>query len=147
MSIYIENRKARFNYTIEDTFEAGIQLLGFEVKSIKNGRGNLNSAFCIIRGGQAYILNMHILPYQPNNTDLAYNPERTRKLLLSKKEIKKLSEKDKIKGLTLVPISVYSKGRYIKVSIAIARGKKDFNKKQTIKERDLDREMEREYKR
>ena len=145
--IYIENRKAHFNYEIEETFESGIQLLGHEVKSIKKGQGNINSAFCVVRGGEAYILNMHVPPYQPHNTDIGYDPDRTRKLLLSKKEIKKLAEKDSIKGLTLVPISVYSKGPYIKVSIGIGRGKKEFNKKEKIKERDLDREMEREYKR
>ncbi len=146
MATYIDNRKAHFNYTIEETFEAGIELYGFEVKSIKKGSGNINSAFCIVRGGEAYIIGMNIPPYQPHNVDPAYNPERTRRLLLSKKEIKKLGEKDDIKGLTLVPISLYSKGRYIKVSIAVARGKKTFDKREKIKKRDLDREMEREYK-
>ena len=97
-----------------------------------------------MRGGEAYIIGMNIPPYQPHNVDPAYNPERTRRLLLSKKEIKKLGEKDDIKGLTLVPISLYSKGRYIKVSIAVARGKKTFDKREKIKKRDLDREMERE---
>ena len=147
MTIYVDNRKAHFNYSIEDTFEAGIELLGFEVKSIKKGQGNLNSAFCIVRGGEAYIIGLHVPPYQPNNTDTTYDPDRTRKLLLSKKEIKKLADKDDIKGLTLVPLSMYSKGPYIKVSVAVARGKKVFDKRETIKNRDLDREMAREYKR
>ena len=146
MATYIDNRKAHFNYSIEDTCEAGIELLGFEVKSIKNGLGNINSAFCIVRGGEAYIIGMHIPPYQPHNIDLGYNPDRNRRLLLSKKEIKKLAEKDNIKGLTLIPIALYSKGRYIKVSIAVARGKKVFDKRETIKKRDLDREIRREYK-
>lgn len=146
MTTYIDNRKAHFNYSIEDTFEAGIELHGFEVKAIKNGTGNINSAFCIVRGGEAYIIGMHIPPYQPHNIDPAYDPDRTRRLLLSKKEIKKLADKDNIKGLTLIPISLYSKGPYIKVSVAVARGKKEFNKKEKIKKRDLDREMEREYK-
>lgn len=146
MATYIDNRKAHFNYSIEETFEAGIELLGFEVKAIKNGLGNINSAFCVVRGGEAYIIGMHIPPYQPHNIDLGYDPDRTRRLLLSKKEIKKLADKDSTKGLTLVPISLYSKGPYIKVSIAVARGKKVFNKKETIKKRDLDREMSREYK-
>ena len=146
MAVYIDNRKAHFNYTIEDTFEAGIELLGHEVKSIKNGSGNINSAFCVVRGGEAYIIGMHIPPYQPHNIDVTYDPDRTRRLLLSKKEIKKLGEKDNIKGLTLVPISLYSKGPYIKVSVAIARGKKVFDKRETIKKRDLDREISREYK-
>lgn len=147
MTVFVENRKAHFNYTIEDTYEAGIKLLGFEAKAIKAGQGNINSAFCIVRGGEAFIVGMHIPPYQPKNTPESYDPERTRKLLLSKKEIKKLAEKDDIKGLTLVPISVYSKGPYIKVSIAIGRGKKVFDKRETIKKRDLDREVRREYKR
>lgn len=146
MSVYIDNRKAHFNYTIEDTYEAGIELLGHEVKSIKKGQGNINSAFCVVRGGEAYIIGMHIPPYQVNNTDPAYDPDRTRRLLLSKKEIKKLADKDDIKGLTLVPLSLYSKGRYIKVSVAVARGKKTFDKRETIKKRETDIEIRREYK-
>ncbi|MFA6515254.1 MAG: SsrA-binding protein SmpB [Candidatus Paceibacterota bacterium] len=146
MATFIDNRKVHFNYTIEDKYEAGIELLGSEVKAIKNGSGNINSAFCIIRGGEAFIVNMNIPPYQPHNIDIGYNPERTRRLLLSKKEIKELSEKDDIKGLTLVPISLYSKGRHIKVSIAVARGKKVFDKRETIKKRDVDREIRREFK-
>jgi SsrA-binding protein len=146
MTVYIDNRKAHFNYTIEDTYEAGIELQGHEVKAIKNGMGVLTSALCIIRGGEAYVVGMHISPYQPHNVSPGYDPDRTRRLLLSKKEIKKLSDKDGVKGLTLIPISLYSKGPYIKVSIAIARGKKVFNKEETIKKRDLDREMSREYK-
>jgi SsrA-binding protein len=146
MTTYIDNRKAHFNYSIEETFEAGIDLLGHEVKAIKNKTGNINSAFCIVRGGEAYIVGMHIPPYQPNNIGPDYDPDRTRRLLLSKKEIKKLADKDSIKGLTLIPISLYSKGPYIKVSVAIARGKKVFDKRETIKKRDIDREMSREYK-
>lgn len=146
MPIYTENRKAHFNYSIEETFEAGIELSGFEVKSVKNGLANINSAFCIVRGGEAFIIGMHIEPYQPHNTNPGYDKERTRRLLLSKKEIKKLGEKDDIKGLTLVPLSLYSKGPYIKVSVAVARGKKEFDKRETIKKRDIDRELSREYK-
>ena len=146
MTVYIDSRKAHFNYSVEETFEAGIELSGSEVKSIKKGQGNINSAFCIIRGGEAYIVGMNIPPYQPNNTGAGYDPEQNRRLLLSKKEIKKLAEKDNIKGLTLVPLSLYSKGRYIKVGIAVARGKKVFDKRETIKKRDLDREISREYK-
>lgn len=147
MPIYINNRKAHFNYEVMDTFEAGIKLKGAEVKSIKKGQGNINSAFCIVRGKEAYIVGMHIPPYQPKNTYPGYDPEQTRNLLLSKKEIKKLGEKDSIKGLTLIPLSLYSKGPYIKISVAIARGKRTIDKRETIKKRDLDREMRREYKR
>ncbi len=143
MATYIDNRKAHFNYAIEETFEAGLELMGFEVKSIKNGTGNISAAFCIIRGGEAFIVGMHIPPYQPNNNMVAYDPERTRRLLLSKKDIKYLSNKDGIKGLTLVPLSLYSKGRRIKVSVAVARGKKVYDKRESIKKRDLDREERR----
>lgn len=146
MATYVDNKKAYFNYTVEDTFEAGIELSGFEVKSIKKGQGSLNSAFCIVRGGEAFLIGLHIPPYQPNNIDLGYNPDRNRRLLLSKKEIRLLADKDSIKGLTLVPLSLYSKGRYIKVQIAVARGKKVFDKRETIKKRDTDREIRREYK-
>ncbi len=146
MTTFIDNRKAHFNYSIEETFEAGIELSGFEVKSIKNGKGSIVAAFCIVRGGEAFIIGMHIPPYQPHNIDLGYDPDRNRRLLLSKKEIKKLAEKDAIKGLTLIPISLYSKGPYIKVSIAVARGKKVFDKRETIKKRDVDREIRRTLK-
>ncbi len=146
MATYTNNRKVHFNYSIEETFEAGIELAGHEVKSIKKGQGNINSAFCIVRGGEAYIINMNIPPYQINNTDPAYDPEQNRKLLLSKKEIKRLADKDSTKGLTLVPLSLYSKGRRIKVSVGVARGKKQFDKRETIKKRESDREISREYK-
>ena len=146
MATYIDNRKAHFNYSVEETFEAGIELQGFEVKSIKKGQGSITASFCIIRGGEAYIVGMHIPPYQPHNVDPAYDPDRTRKFLLSKKEIKQLADKDDTKGLTLIPLSLYSKGHYIKVSIAVARGKKVFDKRETIKKRETDREISREYK-
>jgi len=146
MAVYVENRKAHFNYTIEETYEAGIELHGYEVKAIKNGLGNINSAFCIVRGGEAYVIGMHIPAYQPGNTDPAYDPDKNRRLLLSKKEIKELANKDDIKGLTLVPLSLYSKGPYIKVSVAVARGKRVFDKRETIKKRDIDRELGREFK-
>ena len=146
MATYIKNRKAYFNYEIKKTFEAGLELLGFEVKSIKNGKGNLTGAFCIIRGDEAFLIGAHISAYQENNTPKDYDPTRTRKLLVSKKEMKELSTAEGTKGLTLVPISLYSKGRYIKVSIAVARGKRTFDKRETIKKRDLDRELRRDYK-
>jgi len=146
MVVYINNKKAHFNYSVLETYEAGIELLGLETKAIKNGKVNINSAFCIIRGGEAYVINMTIEPYQIKNTPEGYIKDRTRRLLLSKKEIKKLGEKDDIKGLTLVPISVYSKGRFIKLSIAVGRGKKEFDKRETIKKRQADIEIRREHK-
>lgn len=147
MTVLIDNRKAHFNYEIIEKYEAGIELLGFEVKSIKGGRAILAGAFGIIRGGEAYIMNMQIPPYQMNNTPLDYDPARTRKLLLSKKEIKNLSEMDSKKGLTLVPLSLYSKGRLVKVELAVVKGKKNYDKRETIKKRETDREINREYKR
>ncbi len=146
MATYIDNRKAHFNYELIDTYEAGIELSGSEVKSIKKGQGGLSGAFCIIRGGEAFIVGMHIPPYQPGNNNLNYDPQRTRKLLLSKKEIAELATAESSKGLTLVPTSLYSKGRRIKVEVAIAKGKKTHDKRETIKKRDVDREIRREFK-
>lgn len=146
MTTYIDNRKAHFNYSIEETFEAGIELFGHEVKSVKQGQGSITAAFCIVRGGEAFIIGMHIPPYQKANIDEGYDPDRNRKLLLSKKEIKELTDAEGTKGLTLVPISLYSKGRRIKVSVAIAKGKKTHDKRESIKKRDTDREIRREYK-
>ncbi len=146
MKKYISNRKAYFNYEIKKTFEAGIELLGFEVKSIKNGKGNLAGAFCIIRGNEAFLIGAHISPYQQANTPKDYDPTRTRKLLLSKKEIKELFVAEGTNGLTLVPISLYNKGHHIKVAIAVARGKRKFDKRETIKKRDVEREIRRNYK-
>ncbi len=146
MATYIDNRKAHFNYTIDETFEAGIELLGFEVKAIKKGQANLAGAFCIVRGGEVFIIGMHIPPYQAGNTPKDYDPDRNRKLLLNKKEIIELADADKAKGLTLVPMALYSKGRRIKVEIAIAKGKKLHDKRESIKKRDTDREIRRTLK-
>jgi SsrA-binding protein len=146
MATYVQNRKAHFNFSIEETIEAGIELFGFEVKAIKNGQGNLAGAFGIVRGGEVYIVNMNIPPYQPGNTPKDYDPDRPRKLLLSKKEIAELSSLDKKGGLTLIPISLYSKSRRIKVALAVAKGKKLFDKRESIKKRDTDREIRRTLK-
>lgn len=145
MTVHIDNRKAHFNYEIEEKFEAGIELLGHEVKSLKNGSASLSGSYCSIRGGEIFLVSMHITPYQPMN-NIGHNPDRERKLLLSKKEIKRLADADNAKGLTIIPISLYSKGRRIKVEIAIARGKKIHDKRETIKKRETDREIRREYK-
>lgn len=146
MSTFIDNRKAHFNYEIVEKFEAGIELLGFEVKSIRAGQANLAGAFCIARGGEVFIIGMHITPYQAGNTPKDYDPDRNRKLLLNKKEIAQLADADKAKGLTLVPLSLYSKGRRIKVELGIARGKKLHDKRESIKKRDTDREIRRSLK-
>jgi SsrA-binding protein len=147
MSSYLEHAKARFDYELLETFEAGIELLGYEVKSVRAGRGSITGAYVIVRAGEAYIVGMRIDPYQIGNTPPLYDPEQPRKLLLLKKEIEELAEAEASKGLTLVPLALYNKGGKIKVSLAIARGKKKFDKRETIKKRETDRELRREFKR
>lgn len=142
----IENRKAKFEYEIMEKFEAGLQLFGFEVKSLRNKRGSLKGSFVKILGNEPYLVNAHIPPYQPKNTPVSYDPYRSRKLLLTEKEIKELIGKEKTRGLTIVPISVYNKGRVIKVLIAVVRGKKKHDKREIIKKRDIEREIRREMK-
>lgn len=141
-----ENRKARFNYELLEKMEAGIELLGFEVKSLRQKQGSLDGAYVIVRGGEAFLVNGYIPPYQPKNTPRDYDPRRHRKLLLTKKELAELAAAESKKGLTIVPVSVYNKGRKIKVEIAIARGKKKYDKRETIKRRDAEREMRRTLK-
>jgi len=143
MATFIENKKAKFNYEILEKFEGGIELLGFEVKSIKNHQGSLEGAFVIIRGSEAYLINAHIPPYQPANTPIDYDPYRNRRILLTKKEIRELGDTENSKGLTLVPISMYNNGYKVKVEIAIAKGKKKFDKRETIKKRESDRNIRR----
>ncbi len=142
----IDRRKARFEYEINDTFETGIELSGFEVKSLKSRRGSLDGSFVFIRGGEAYALNIFIPPYQEKNTPADYDPMRNRRLILTKKEIAKLASVEDGKNLTIVPISVYTKGDRIKVEIATVRGKKKYDKRETIKRRETDREIRREFK-
>jgi SsrA-binding protein len=147
MPSYAQNRKAHFDYEILEKFEAGIELVGTEVKSVRGGRMSLEGAFVIIRGGEAFIINASIPPYQVANTPTGYDPLRNRKLLLTKKEIRELSETEKNKSLTIVPLSVYNKNRKIKVEIALVRGKKKYDKRETTKKRETEREIRREYKR
>ena len=146
MANYAENRKARFDYEILEKYEAGIELLGTEVKSVRGGRMSLEGAFVIARGGEAYLINSNIPPYQIKNAPKDYDPLRNRKLLLTKKEITELSGSEKNKSLTIVPVSVYNKNRKIKVEIALVKGKKKFDKRETLKKRDTDREIRREIK-
>ncbi len=143
----LENKKAHFDYELLDKHEAGLELLGGEVKSLRAGQARLEGARVIIRGDEAYLVGASIAPYQPNQaTNHSYDPERTRRLLVSKADIKSLIGKGEQKGLTLVPISIYNKGRYLKLSFAVARGKKKFDKRETIKKRDTDREIRRSLK-
>ena len=146
MASYTENRKARFNYEIVEKYEAGIELVGTEVKSVRGGQMSLEGAFVIVRGGEAYLINANIPPYQPKNAPTDYDPLRNRRILLTKKELKELSGNDKAKSLTIVPISVYNKNRKVKVEIALVKGKKKFDKRETIKKRETDRNIRRDVK-
>ena len=146
MANYAENRKAYFNYEVLEKYEAGIELSGIEVKSVRAGRMSLEGAFVIVRGGEVFLINANVPPYQVNNTPKDYDPIRNKKLLLTKKEIIELSGSEKNKSLTIVPMSVYNKGRKIKVQIALVKGKKQHDKRESIKKRDTDREIRREYK-
>ena len=142
----LENKKAYFNYEIGDKYESGIELLGHEVKSLKQRLGSLEGSYVIVRGGEAFLINAHIPPYQPSNTPESYDPYRNRKLLLTKKETAELANIEATKGLTIVPISVYSKGRKLKLSIGIGKGKKRADKRESIKKRDIEREIGRTLK-
>ncbi len=136
-----ENRRAFFDYDILETFEAGIELKGFEVKSIVNGRVNISSAYGIIKNNEAWLLNMEVTPYQPKNTPKDYDPKRTRKLLLKKKEIKYLIGKIQERGLTLIPLKVYLKNSKIKLEIGLAKRRKKIDKRELIKKREAQREI------
>lgn len=146
MGTFIKNKKATFNYEILEKFEAGIELFGYEVKSIKNGHGNIEGSHITVRGGEAFLLNANIPPYQQANTPKDYNPERNRRLLLTKKELVELTNLEEKKGLTIVPISMYNKKNRIKVEIAVVKGKKKFDKREDIKKRDTQRDVEREVR-
>jgi SsrA-binding protein len=146
MADLASHNRAKFDYEILETFEAGIVLSGHEVKSIRNGRAKLEGGHVVVRGGEAFLLGVSIAPYQPGNTPKEYEPEQTRKLLLAKKEISELLAQSEKKGLTVVPISMYNKGRNIKVKVAVVRGKKQFDKRARIKERETDRTILRTLK-
>lgn len=141
----IINREARFNYLVLDEIEAGIVLTGTEIKSIRDGKAQIKDSYANIRNNECYLLNMHINEYKEGNL-FNHDPKRTRKLLLHKNEIKKLSEKIKLEGLTLVPLKLYFKKNKVKVLIGICKGKKLFDKRETIKERDLEREARKNQK-
>lgn len=143
MATLAHNKKASFNYEILERFEAGIELLGMEVKSLRAAQGSLEGAYVTVRGAEAWLVGMRIPPYQPGNAK-DYDPERMRKLLLTTEEIQRLASIER--GLTIVPISVYNKGRKIKVEIASVRGKKKFDKRESIKKRDVERDVSREYR-
>ena len=143
---YAVNKKARFDYEILDTYEAGLVLEGHEVKSIRDGNISLKGSFVSFHGEDAFLTNVHVSKYKFAGNVKDYDPERSRKLLLKRKEIDYLRGKSMEKGLTIVPLSVYNRGRHIKVEIGIGRGKKKHDKRETIKRRELKRELDRKMK-
>ena len=141
----ILNRKARYDYEIEETYEAGIVLTGTEIKSIRDGKANIKDSYGIIKNGEIYLLNTHISQYKEGNI-FNHEEDRTRKLLLHKREILKLRDKLEKDGYTIVPLKIYFVKNKVKVQLGLAKGKKNYNKKETIKERDIKREMEKSLK-
>ena len=141
-----DNKKALYDYEILEKFEAGIVLFGHEAKSAKNGNMSLKGAYVTFHNNEAYLTGAHIGKYKPAGGLKDYDAERSRKLLLKKKELRYLLGKKEVKGLTIVPILVYIKHNKVKVEIAIARGKKQYEKKEKIKQRDIEREIRRTLK-
>ena len=146
MTTYISHRRAKFDYEILDTYEAGISLLGTEVKSVRKGHGKLDGGYVIIRGKEAFLVGASIPPFQQKNAPATFEPERPRKLLLTQKELAELERKSEQQGLTIVPLKLYNKASKLKLEIAIAKGKKKTDKRQSIQARDTKREVEREIK-
>ena len=147
MKTIIENKKVLFNYKILEKFKAGIVLTGQEVKSIKTGKATLRGSFVVLKGGEVFLIGANVPPYQPKNAPKDYQPQRSRKLLLKKVEIKHLIGKAQQKGLTMVPLKVYTDKGKIKIEFGIARGKKKFDKREKIKKREIEREIRRALKR
>jgi len=145
MKVVCTNRKAYHDYHIEDTVEAGIALLGTEVKSLRDGRANLKDSYAVIRGGEAFLVNCHISPYSHGNIQ-NHEPLRERKLLMHSREISKLADKAAQKGYSIVPLKIYLKGPRFKVELGLGRGKRFFEKRESIKEREAKKEIERALK-
>lgn len=140
------NRQARFDHEILDRYEAGIVLFGHEVKAVKNGNMALAGSFVSISKGEAWLVSATIPPYQTNNTPEGYDPKRPRKLLLKRSEIEELVVRSSEKGLTLVPLRVYTQKAKVKLEFALAKGKKKADKRETLKKRDAEREMRAHHK-
>ncbi len=145
MKIVAQNRKAFHDYSIEETLEAGIVLTGTEVKSLREGKANLKDSYVLVKDGEVFLLNCHISPYTYGNI-MNHDPVRTRKLLLHKKEIARMQDKAIQKGYSLIPLKIYFKDSRAKVEIGLARGKKMYEKRESIKKREADREIERAMK-
>ena len=147
MPVLAENKKAYFNYEILEKFEAGVVLNGQEVKSLKTNGVNLAGSYAVLKDEELFWIGANIPPYQPRNIGSSYDPERSRKLLLKKTEIKYLIGKSRQKGLTLMPIKLYTIRGKIKLEFAIVRGKRQFDKRDSIRKREVEREIDRELKR
>jgi SsrA-binding protein len=145
IKIITENRKARYDYHLEEFYEAGLSLLGTEVKSLREGRANLTEAYCDVEKGEIWLLGAHISPY-PHGGYTNHEPRRPRKLLLKKRELKRLIGRIVERGYTLIPTKLYFRRGWAKVEVALARGKKAPDKREVIKRRDQQREMERAIK-
>ncbi|MBI5212605.1 MAG: SsrA-binding protein SmpB [Nitrospirae bacterium] len=146
MKIVCQNRKAYHDYSIEETLEAGILLLGTEVKSLRDGKANLKDSYVLIKESEVFLFNCHISPYSHGNI-LNHEPLRTRKLLLNRKEIERLRGKMQQKGYTLIPLKIYFKGPFAKVEVGLAKGKRQYEKRESIKEREAKRDIEKAMKR
>ncbi|MDD3531417.1 MAG: SsrA-binding protein SmpB [Candidatus Pacebacteria bacterium] len=144
--ILVEYKKALLKFALVETFSAGLELLGSEVKALRNKLGSLDGARVVVRGGEAFVVGMTIPPYQVANTSKTYDPERARRLLLTKKELTTLLTEEAKKGLTIIPLEVYSTGRLVKARIAIVRGKGKADRREDLKKRDASRETARVLK-
>lgn len=147
MKTLVHNSRASFDYELLEQWEAGLELTGFEVKALKLGRAKLLGARVLVRGGEAYLIGAEIAPYQAGNLPPGYQPGRAIRLLLTKKELASLTGVENSNGLTVIPLSVYNKNGKLKLNLALARGKKKFDKRQKIKERETKREVARTLKR
>jgi len=146
IKIICQNRKARHEYQIEETVEAGLVLLGPEVKSLREGRANLTDGYANFDGGEAWLYNVHISPYPHATTSGPLDPTRTRKLLLTSREIRRLIGKTQERGFTLIPLRMYFRNGKVKVELALAKGKKLYDKRETLKRKTIDRELRKQYK-
>ena len=146
LRIVASNRKARYDYEILETIEAGLSLVGSEVKSLRDGKASLKEAYALPRGREIFLLNMHIPPYDKTGYS-GHDPERPRKLLMHDREIRKFIARSEVEGMTLIPLKLYFRGKYAKLELAICRGKKHRDKRAAIIERETNRDMRREMKR
>ena len=145
IKIAAQNRKARHDYFVEDRYEAGVELFGTEVKSIRSGALNLKDAYCVVKDGEIFVHHMHISPYEQGNI-FNKDPDRPKRLLMHKREIRRLHDLQKQDGYALIPLSVYFKDSRVKIEVGLCKGKKNYDKRQSIAERDAKREMDRARK-